>query len=519
MRLNLPVTQREFKWDEHQLLVSTTDRQGRITHCNRAFIEVSGYGYEELLGQPHNLIRHPDMPVEAFADMWATLGRGRPWTGVVKNRRKNGDHYWVEANVTPVLEGGKPVSFLSVRTAATPAQIRAAEALYAQIVRERGAPTVRLHAGRVRRVGWRDWPARVYRLKLTARMAVSVALVQGCALAAAAGVQHAGWAWPWLWAGLAAATSTAVMLWGFHLWVSRPLYRAQDLASEVAGCRLEHRLEHDPRDPLGELTRRLDLINLNMRAIVADVRAEVLGMTQAAGEVAEGSTALSSRTEAQAATVQQTAASMHEMTSLVQETARYARELSQLSHTTSVSAGEGGAHMSHVTEAMRDMESSSKRVFEIIEVIERIAGQTHLLALNAAVEAARAGEEGRGFAVVAEEVRALAKRTRESVSDVAGLVNHSAQLAQEGGRRVDGAAQAIHGVLGDARDMAQHLNAVCTAAHEQSHGIEQINIAVRELDDMTQQNAALAEEAAAACVQLNQRAGTLGRAVQIFRME
>ena len=115
MRNNLPITQREYDYPSSEIIVSTTDAQGRITHCNRAFVEISGYDYEELLGQPHNIVRHPDVPPEAFKDLWATVGRGRPWTGVVKNRRKNGDHYWVQANVTPIMHQGKPAGYMSVR--------------------------------------------------------------------------------------------------------------------------------------------------------------------------------------------------------------------------------------------------------------------------------------------------------------------------------------------------------------------------------------------------------------------
>ncbi len=132
--------------------MSTTDARGHITHCNTAFAEVSGYSYDELMGQPHNLIRHPDMPPEAFKDMWATIGRGRPWSGIVKNRRANGDHYWVEANVTPILDNGKPVGYMSVRFRPTREQVAAAEALYAKVAQERasGHHTFKLHAGRVR---------------------------------------------------------------------------------------------------------------------------------------------------------------------------------------------------------------------------------------------------------------------------------------------------------------------------------------------------------------------------------
>ena len=149
MRVNLPVTQKEFRFADNLLIVSTTDAQGRITHCNQAFVEISGYAYDELIGQPHNLIRHPDMPAEGFKDLWATVGRGRPWTGIVKNRRADGDHYWVKANVTPITEGGRPVAYMSVRHAPTRDEIQAAEALYARLAAERGNPSFRLHAGRV----------------------------------------------------------------------------------------------------------------------------------------------------------------------------------------------------------------------------------------------------------------------------------------------------------------------------------------------------------------------------------
>ncbi|MBS0440883.1 MAG: PAS domain-containing protein, partial [Proteobacteria bacterium] len=139
MRKTGPITQREFLLDDGATLVSSTNLKSRITYCNPAFVAVSGYAREELIGQPHNLIRHPDMPAEAFRDMWATLEAGEPWTGVVKNRRKSGDHYWVRANVTPVIENGRITSYLSVRTAPSRDEVAAAEALYAHMRGEASA--------------------------------------------------------------------------------------------------------------------------------------------------------------------------------------------------------------------------------------------------------------------------------------------------------------------------------------------------------------------------------------------
>src|SRR5574343_382574 len=157
MRVNLPVNPTQYPFPSGQTLVSTTDTKGRILYCNPAFVEVSGYQREELLGQPHNLIRHPDMPEEAFRDMWETIASGRPWSAPVKNRRKNGDYYWVMANATPLMENGQPMGYMSVRTEATAEQIQAAEALYATMraEKERGQLVHTLKAGRlIKRTLW-----------------------------------------------------------------------------------------------------------------------------------------------------------------------------------------------------------------------------------------------------------------------------------------------------------------------------------------------------------------------------
>ena len=138
MRENLPVMDQEFDYPADELLMSTTDSQGRITHCNAAFERVSGYTMQELMGQPHNLVRHPDMPPEAFKDMWSTIGHGRSWKGLVKNRRKDCSFYWVAAHVTPIVHQGRPVGYMSVRAKPTRAQVQSAEALYAQLHAQRG---------------------------------------------------------------------------------------------------------------------------------------------------------------------------------------------------------------------------------------------------------------------------------------------------------------------------------------------------------------------------------------------
>ena len=174
MRINLPVTDDEYDYPAQSMLVSSTDTKGVITHCNTAFMDASGYAYDELIGQPHNLIRHPDMPPQAYKDMWATIGRGHAWTGLVKNRRKNGGFYWVRANVTPIMDGGKPRGYMSVRPKPGRAEVQQAEALYAQLRADHAAQrqTLRLHHGRVVYPGLRGLWQRVEGISATQNLAL-----------------------------------------------------------------------------------------------------------------------------------------------------------------------------------------------------------------------------------------------------------------------------------------------------------------------------------------------------------
>ncbi len=518
MRINQPVSQREREFPEGLTLVSTTDAQGRITHCNAAFVEVSGYAYDELLGQPHNLVRHPDMPPEAFKDMWATVGHGRPWSGVVKNRCKNGDHYWVLANVTPVLENGKPIGYMSVRLKPTREQVRDAEALYARIRDERDAPrkTLRLHAGGVRRVGWRDWPFMVFRLSLTHRFVIALAMLY--AIVTLPG--WLGWAGQplgWIEAALLAGGMAWFSTW-FHVSVVRRLDECTALAGQIAGCNLSGRMDYDPRHPLGKLVRNVWLANLNMQAIVDDVRTEVRGMTAAAGEIAQGSRDLSSRTEQQSANVEETASAMEQVSASVRETAESARQVQATSDAATGLASRGDSAVHDLVNTMAAIEQSSRRVGEVIQVIEGIAFQTNILALNAAVESARAGEHGKGFAVVASEVRALAHRSASAAKEIRALIGGSIDQVGDGSQRVRAAEEVLREVVASVHHISELVRGISHAAGEQSHGVVEINEAITGIDTATQQNAALAEQASAACDTLEVRAGTLVRAVQIFRV-
>ncbi|MBY0454786.1 MAG: PAS domain-containing protein [Burkholderiaceae bacterium] len=522
MRTNLPVTSasNEFDYSSEEFLMSTTDAQGRMTHCNAAFSRVSGYAVEELMGQPHSMVRHPDMPPEAFKDMWETIGRGRSWIGMVKNQRKNGDFYWVRAHVTPMMEGGKPKSYMSVRMKPTREEIRNAEALYDKIRQERasGQHSFHLHAGHVRFTGWRNWVHKLQRASFTQRLAAMlVPLWLAVPLA------------PWVlgWTGLAALAvqwglgllGLGIALWRFHRRVTLGLADANRLASDIAGCRISRVYQRvDGRHPMAFLMERLQQIQINLRAVVGDARAEIGGFGDIAHHIAHGSQELSSRTESQASSLEQTAASMEQLASTVCQSAETAQQVLKESENSAELARHGGKAVGEISTVVESIAQSSQKMVQIIATIEGIAFQTNILALNAAVEAARAGEQGRGFAVVASEVRALAQRSAMAAGEIRGLISESGQHIQRGTEKMHSASQTIDQVVQSVAYVNTLMGQMGVAAREQSTGISQVNEAVTDLDRVTQQNATLVQDSASAARAMSQNAGILGRTLAVFRL-
>ncbi len=515
MRENQPNTQREHKFDENLLLISTTDRQGRITHCNQAFVDVSGYSYQQLLGEPHNIVRHPDMPAEAFRDMWATIGHGRPWSGIVKNRRRNGDHYWVNANVVPILEDGKPTGYMSVRHAASAEQVRDAQALYSTIGAQRaGRQTLRLHAGRVRRTGLRDLPARMHRLSLSQQLALALTCMVAATLLPL-----------WLLTGYGAAGATAgavVSAVTIATWFKRSVQARLDdverFANDLASCNLRTDIRLVHPHPLSLAMRALFQIRLNLRAVIGDARDEIHGTANAINDIADGARELSSRTEAQASAVQRTTGSVDEIAAAIRRTEETAAAAVRQSDGTATAARAGGAAMASVKDTMRALESGSRQVSNIIGIIEGIAFQTNLLALNAAIEAARAGEQGRGFAVVANEVRTLAQRSSTAAREIRDLISRSVAQVSAGSGQADQANEAVGHTVEQVMRVAQMIDVVTQATGNQSASLAVVNAAVSEFEAMTSSNAQLVRQTTQSVETLNQRTETLKRSIQVFRI-
>ena len=401
MRLNTPVTSQEFILDDGKTIVSTTDLKGKITYANPYFIEVSGFAEEELIGAPQNILRHPDMPVEAFADLWATIKAGMPWSGMVKNRCKNGDFYWVYANVTPVIEAGRSVGFMSVRTKPSREQVAQADKLYREL-REGNPRRLRIERGRLRHRGWRNWAGQWRDLSLARQIGL----------------------------GMGALSGLLALL-------------------AVSGA--------------------LRQTNVNLHSIIADVRSNFDEIQTATSEIASGNPDLSGRTESQASSLQQTAASMEQLTSHVQQSAASVHSANELAGQASSVAEAGGSIVSQMVQTMDDISQSSRKILDIIGMIDGIAFQTNILALNAAVEAACAGEHGKGFAVVATEVRSLAQRPATAARELQQLIDSSLAKVDAGTQLTSNAGATMSEVIESVGRVTRVMDEIHHATQEEGN--------------------------------------------------
>jgi methyl-accepting chemotaxis protein len=736
MKINLPVTQTERLLKDGEFIVSKTDLKGVITYVNGTFLEISGYSEAELIGKAHNIVRHPDMPAAGFQDLWDTLHKGKPWTGAVKNRCKNGDFYWVLANAAPILENGQVTGYISVRTTPSRALVEACENIYRAVRENRAGDLIVLEGAAVSGA----WPARIQRAmagsSLRSRL---IALAGFAALPPFINAACDGdLAWPaallsltlglagaWFINGsmtrhlskirsdmqeiaqgnmsvateagadnevgfvasalkslhirvgfdlaetrrmaeesqrirvaldhvsanvmmadngrniiycnksvvtlfqnaeadirkqlpdfdaskllganidgfhknpshqanlLATFNSTyqsslniggrfmeivanpvvdckgnrlgAVIEWsdrtselaierevssivdgaahgdfssridlngktGFYKQLSVSLNHLMEISQTglqdigrmldaMADGNLNEKITQDYQGSFGQLKDSANVTAENLKDLVAQIQDATSTINTAAREIASGNTDLSQRTEEQASSLEETASSMEELTATVRQNADNVRQANQLAIGASDVANKGGKVVGMVVETMEGIAESSSKISDIISTIDGIAFQTNILALNAAVEAARAGELGRGFAVVAGEVRSLAQRSANAAKEIKQLINDSVQRISEGLGQTDEAGESMKEIVSAIGRVTDIMSEISAASAEQSAGIGQINHAITQMDEGTQQNAALVEQAAAAAESLEEQAQHLSGLVGNFRLD
>ncbi|GLR64223.1 methyl-accepting chemotaxis protein [Marinospirillum insulare] len=489
MRINQPVTNKEHTFDSNTQLITTTDLRGIITFANDDFVKVSGFARDELIGQNHNLIRHPDMPPGAFENLWQTVQGKKSWKGLVKNRCKNGDFYWVDAYVTPIQRDGKIVEYQSVRTLASKEAIGRAEKVYASWLK-----------GKLPSFLQRP------RLSLTSKL-----MLAGLLPASLASLILFSLNFSWLacltplLAGLLTTGLTRVQLCG--------LKQLETAASKVNYNRVMTYIYTGRQDELGTISFALRTRSSELRAVVARLfnNSGYLQRSKTrSDECLEAAFGYINRQDSRVAEIQQAMqtqlASLEQVLGSTQRTATAANQsqvATQVGQQKIEEVSQAIAHQSSELEAAKQqvasLAASSEQIGTVIDVITNVAEQTNLLALNAAIEAARAGEAGRGFAVVADEVRGLAQRTHDSTLQVRSIIEQLRENTHASVAAIDRGVVASQATVELAETMRVSLEEILLAVAE-------INQLAAEVANMTNHQSVLSEQTSQQVTELSELA-------------